>query len=220
MFTNNSDCNIFCSEVTNVLIKGDLIEGSPYFTGIPEYLYLRGLVSSETYPTYESWKRAFDTLKATNNTSAYLLPLEIYSPIQDTVIADYWLNTISKYFIDYTKQKLFYLSSTNKVWIVSYLPTVYLNPIVNYLPVDKILGTEYNNIIPYGEGKISRILLNTKIKNISGYIGANWNNDGPLLSNIRINNKCHADLIYVCNYNTGLIDKTNIYLYSIPFIYV
>lgn len=219
-FINNSDCNIFCTEVNNVLIKGNLIEGCHYFTGIPEYLYLKGLVSSTSYPTYESWKREYDKLKVNNNTSAYLLALEIYNVNQDKPITDYWLNTISKYFIDYTKQKLFYLSTTYDIWIVSNMPTVYLNPIKDYLSINKILGVEYNRIIPYGEGKISRIISNTNIKKIYGYIGHEWNNDGPLLSYIRINNKCHSDLLYVCYYNTSLVDKTNIYLYAIPFIYV
>jgi hypothetical protein len=219
MFHTNINTKVYCTELNNTLIKGNIVEGCKYYMGIPEYLYSIDAVSSTDYPTYDAWRSQYDYLMSINDNNAYLLPLEIYDSSQDTHIIDYWLNVLSKYFIDYTKQKIFYQSVSGQIWIISTAPTVYINPIINYSPISKILGVDTDNIITSGVGKVNRLLENTSISRVVGYIGTDWNIDGPIMSYLRNNNRCKVDLLYVCHIDTTNNDKTNIYVYAIPFIY-
>ena len=87
------------------------------------------------------------------------MPYEIYdSNTQDNAIAQYWKNTLSKFFVNYTKNCLIKKAKKGyKIWIVSASPLIYIAPIVNYLPIDKIVAIEPSKIISYGPGKVKRI---------------------------------------------------------------
>ena len=94
---------IFCSDLDGTLVKGDITEGSIYYKGIVEHLYSLGLVNSIKYPTYADYSLVYFRRVELEDTGAYVMPYEIYdSNTQDNAIAQYWKNTISKFFVNYT----------------------------------------------------------------------------------------------------------------------
>ena len=99
--------NIFCSDLDGTLVKGDVTEGSIYYKGIAEHLYSLGLVNSIKYPTYADYSLEYFRRIEFEDTGALLMPYEIYdSNTQDNAIAQYWKSTISKFFVNYTKNYL------------------------------------------------------------------------------------------------------------------
>lgn len=185
---------IFCSDLDGTLVKGDITEGSIYYKGIAEHLYSLGLVNSIKYPTYADYSIEYFRRVELEDTGAYVMPYEIYdSNTQDNAIAQYWKSTISKFFVNYTKNCLKKKAKKGyKIWIVSASPLIYIAPIVNYLTIDKIVAIEPSKIISYGPGKVKRIeaLTNKQLNGVSGYIGDSWNNDGLIMSTLRNYNKC------------------------------
>lgn len=98
---------IFCSDLDGTLVKGDITEGSIYYKGIAEHLYSLGLVNSIKYPTYADYSIEYFRRVELEDTGAYVMPYEIYdSNTQDNAIAQYWKSTISKFFVNYTKNCL------------------------------------------------------------------------------------------------------------------
>ena len=212
--------NILCSDLDGTLIKGDITEGSSYFSGIVEHLYSIGQVVSTKYPTYVEYKDEYFKRVDKYDTGAYAMPYEIYNPSQDPYISQYWETTISKFFVKYTKK---YLKDKNKrsykIWIVSASPRVYIEPIKKYLNVDRILAVEpeeTTEAITYAAGKLKRLQENTdnKLTGIAGYIGDSWNNDGVVmqyLKNVNIN----SDVQFIHHGQTTPNDYKNLKKYGI-----
>ena len=216
----NSVNKIFCSDLDGTLIKGDCTEGSVYYKGIPEYLYSLGLVNSKKYPTYSDYSKEYFRRVDLEDTGAYVMPYEIYdSKTQDEAIAQYWKDTISNFFVDYTKNYLEKKAKKGyKIWIVSASPSVYITPIVNYMNIDKIVAIEPSKIISYGPGKMKRVqaLTNKQLTGVAGYIGDSWNNDGLIMTTLRNYNKyaslqsINDVLLNLERYNIQRVDAYNV----------
>ena len=168
--------------------------------GIPEYLYKEGIVESKKYPTYNDYSTEYFRRVDLEDTGAYAMPYEIYdSATQDKAIAQYWKDTISKFFVNYSKNYLEKKAKKgNKIWIVQASPSVYIAPIVNYMTIDKIVAIEPGKIISYGPGKMKRVqdLTNKQLTGIAGYLGDSWNNDGLIMTTLRNYNTC-ASIQYI-----------------------
>ena len=216
----NKNCvnDIYCSDLDGTLVKGDITEGSVYCKGITEYLYSQGLVNSVKYPTYADYAKEYFRRVDLEDTGAYVMPYEIYdSELQDPAIAQYWKDTLSHYFVEYTKKYLEKKAQKgNKIWIVSASPKIYIAPIVNYMPIDKIVAIEQNKIITYGPGKIKRVqeLTNKQFTGVAGYVGDSWNNDGLIMTTLRNYNK-YASLQYIYHNQTLNDVLINLELYNI-----
>ena len=180
--------SIYCSDLDGTIIKGDCTEGSPYYTGITEYLYSIGQVKSAKYPTYADYAKVYFARIELEDTGVYALPYEIYDKSQDPYIEEYWETVISKYFVQYTFDFLQnQLNNGCQVWIVSASPTVYIKPILKYLKVNKIVAIEPNKIITYAIGKVKRVqeLTDVNLKGVVSYTGDSWNNDGLIMAYLR-----------------------------------
>jgi phosphoserine phosphatase len=196
--------NIYCSDLDGTLIKGDITEGGENFMGVPEFMYeyhydLIPASGLALYPTYADYSKEYYRRADAYDTGAYLMPSLIYQPSQDEVIAEYWESTISKYFVDYTKNYLTKKAGQGcNVWLVTGSSLPYVSPCANYIDIDRIVAVEPDKIISYGPGKIERMqeLTNEQLTGVAGYIGDTWNNDGPIMTTIRNYNKC-ASLKYI-----------------------
>jgi phosphoserine phosphatase len=209
---------IYCSDFDGTLVKGDITEGSSYYIGIVELLYQLNLVTSEEYPTYQIWRNEYDSLLAKNNTQAFLMPLLIYD--QETmypVIVEYWKTTISKYFVKYTRKRLIKQSKKGQVWIVSASPSIFIKPLMNYLPISKIIGIEIGKPISYGIGKIERLRLENVLNKVQAFTGDSWNNDGPIMAYV-CNNRTCPDVVYIEHGQTDSNNLKNLQRYPITII--
>ena len=183
---------VFVFDVDGTLVKGDVTEGSVYFTGIVEHLYDLGLVTSLDYPTYNSWLTEYERRLDLADSTAFLLPLAIYNAAtMDSVIQEYWESTISKHFIPNSLKLLREQSKRgDEIWIASASPAVFVAPIQTYLPtITNVIAIEMDQPISYGSGKFERVLneLNAAGKTLTGFVGDSWFNDGFLLSYASVN---------------------------------
>jgi len=203
---------IYCSDLDETLLTIDITEGYGNFIGIVEYLYNLNLVDSILYPNYNIFNEEYKKKILLNDRTSYLMPYAIYNEKQDYYINNYWSETIIKFF---NKNVLEFLNNKikcgYKLWIVSASPLIYILPLKKYINIDEIIGIEPKKIINYGVGKVNRVEeLNPKLKNIKGFIGNSWNNDGPLMMRLKNISNCN-DVRFVkinnninCNVNKSL----------------
>lgn len=200
---------IYCSDLDETLLTIDITEGLGNFIGIVEYLYSLNLVDSELYPNYKIFNEEYNKRILLNDNTAYVMPYYIYKEEQDFYIEKYWSETIIKFF---NKDVFEFLNDKNKcgykIWIVSASPLIYIKPLKKYMNINKIIAIEPNKIINYGIGKVNRVEeLNPKLKNIKGFIGNSWNNDGSLMMKLKNISNCN-DVRFV-NINNNIDSNVN-----------
>ena len=188
---------IFCVDLDKTLLSIDITEGTCDFVGIVEHLYNLNIIDSVKYPTFNSYANDYYNRIDLNDTSAYVMPYLIYNENQNKYIYKYWETTIQYFFNEniysLIQQKI---KKGYKIWIVSASPYVYIEPILKYIDIDKIVAVEPNQIISFGIGKVNRLieLTDKKLCNIHGFVGNSWNNDGDLmtyLKNLNYKNKVY-----------------------------
>lgn len=213
---------IFGTDFDDCLLKGDVADGSPDFVGMIEYLYSKTgidsapyqMIPSPLYPTFEQFLKTYDAQLKNNNTNGYLLPLEAFEGQDDKVsywASKHWEETMQYYLIPKIVNLLKEKSKTNEIYIISGSPTIYIEPVANYLPFTvTVLGVEQNKIITSQIGKVTRLQkIDPTLKQVSGYIGETWKNDGPLLSTLA-NTNGSQNLYFVCH-NSKQCDKNTKY---------
>jgi len=179
---------IICSDLDKTILNVDITEGTKNFKSIIEYLYDRNLVKSTIYPTYKDFRNEYNKRILLNNSTAYILPYDIYNKSQDEYIKKYWNYEIIKHFnknvLNLLNDKI---KNGFKLWIISASPLVFINPLSKYIEIDKIIAIEPNKIINYGEGKIKRLekYVGKNLNNVYGFIGDSWSNDGPLMMKLK-----------------------------------
>jgi len=212
--------NIICSDLDGTIIKGDITEGSSYFPGIVEYLYSIGKVNSLIFPTFDIYQAEYFRRIDRYDTGGFCQPYDIYDKSQDPYIAEYWENTIQNYFVPYTKNYLDEKAKNGyKVWVVSASPSVFIEPIKNYMNIDKILAVapaSSSQVITYAGGKVDIVKENTDnlMTNVSGYIGDSWNNDGAIMSFLK-NIRPTSDVQYINHGQMSYDTNDNLLKYNI-----
>jgi len=186
----------YMSDFDGTLMKGYIDGVSSYHMSVSEYLYSINMVNSTLYPTWSVYSSVQNKKLAQNDTTAFLMPFEIYNSDQDQYIEQYWETTLQYYFIDYTRELLMiYILQGYQVCIISGSPYIYTKYLTKYLPVQNIIGPEPNGLITYGVGKVTyaKQYTGSQLNSLAGYVGDTWNNDGLLLStakNYNINSDC------------------------------
>lgn len=212
--------NIICSDLDGTIIKGDITEGSSYFPGIVEYLYSIGKVNSLIFPTFDIYQEEYFRRIDRYDTGGFCQPYDIYDKSQDPYIAEYWEKTIQNYFVPYTKNYLDEKAKNGyKVWVVSASPSVFIEPIKNYMNIDKILAVapaSSSQVITYAAGKVDIVKQNTDklMTNVSGYIGDSWNNDGAIMSFLK-NIRPTSDVQYINHGQMSYDTNDNLLKYNI-----
>jgi hypothetical protein len=212
--------NIICSDLDGTIIKGDITEGSSYFPGIVEYLYSIGKVNSLIFPTFDIYQEEYFRRIDRYDTGGFCQPYDIYDKSQDPYIAEYWEKTIQNYFVPYTKNYLDEKAKNGyKVWVVSASPSVFIEPIKNYMNIDKILAVapaSSSQVITYAAGKVAIVKQNTDklMTNVSGYIGDSWNNDGAIMSFLK-NIRPTSDVQYINHGQMSYDTNDNLLKYNI-----
>jgi hypothetical protein len=212
--------NIICSDLDGTIIKGDITEGSSYFPGIVEYLYSIGKVNSLIFPTFDIYQAEYFRRIDRYDTGGFCQPYDIYDKSQDPYIAEYWETTIQNYFVPYTKNYLDEKAKNGyKVWVVSASPSVFIEPIKNYMNIDKILAVapaSSSQVITYAAGKVDIVKENTDnlMTNVSGYIGDSWNNDGAIMSFLK-NIRPTSDVQYINHGQMSYDTNDNLLKYNI-----
>jgi len=202
---------IFGTDFDDCLLIGDVADGSPNFIGMIEYLYSKTgedtpekyrMIPSPLYPTFEEFSTIYDTQLALNNTNGYLLPLEAFEGQDEKV--RYWASThweeVMQYYLNPPIVNLLLeKSQLYDIYIISGSPSIYIEPVQNYLPFPvTVLSVEQGKIITSQIGKMTRLKTVTPLKNVAGYIGETWKNDGPLLSTLA-NTNGSQNLYFVCH---------------------
>ena len=77
-----------------------------------------------------------------------------------------------------------------------------------------MLSVEQGKIITSQIGKLTRLKTVTPLKNVAGYIGETWKNDGPLLSTLASTNGSHNSY-FVCHNNVQCDKNTQCNIWSV-----
>jgi hypothetical protein len=210
---------IFGTDFDDCLLIGDVADGSFNFVGMIEYLYSKTgqeipenlrMVPSPLYPTLDVFKAAYDEQLALNNTNGYLLPLEAFENQDENV--SYWAKQQWKdafqYYLNPPIVSLLKKKSVhNDIYIISGSPSIYIEPVKDYLPFPVVvLSVEQGEIITSQIGKTNRLKnIDSTLQQVTGYIGETWKNDGPLLSTLA-NTNGSQNLYFVCH-NSAQCDK-------------
>ena len=204
--------NIFGTDLDGCLLKGDVSDGSNNFVGMIEFLYSKTgldtpenlrMVPSPLYPTLEVFLSVYSAQLARNNTNGFLLPLDAFQDQNEKVTywaKQQWKDAFQYYLnapiVDLLKKYSLY----NDIYIISGSPSIYIQPVQDYLPFPvNILSVEQGEIITTQIGKTNRLrTIDPTLKQVTGYIGETWGNDGPLLSTLANTNGCQ-NLYFVCH---------------------
>jgi hypothetical protein len=209
---------IFGSDFDDCILKGDVADGSKDFIGVIEYLYSKTgldvpeelrMIPSASYPTFEAFNEVYLPELALNNTNGYLIPLEAFQGQDEKVrywAEKHWQDTLQYYLIPEIVALLKKKSRCYDIYIISGSPTIYIEPVQNYLPFKvTVLSVELDKIITTQIGKVTRLKKVSPLTNVAGYIGETWKNDGPLLATLA-NENGSQNLYFVCH-NDAQCDK-------------
>jgi len=222
---------IFGSDFDDCILKGDVADGSKDFIGMIEYLYSKTgpeipeeirMIPSPAYPTFEAFNEVYLPELALNNTNGYLIPLQAFQNQDGKVrywAEKHWKDTLQYYLIPEIVALLDQKSKCcdNDIYIISGSPTIYIEPVQNYLPFKvTVLSVEEGKIITTQIGKTNRLKKVVPLTQVAGYIGETWKNDGPLLSALA-NTNGSQNLYFVCHNDVQCDQnaKLNIYRYGI-----
>ena len=225
---------IFGSDFDNCVLKGYVVDGSRDFIGILEFLYSKTgvdvpeevrMIPSPLYPTFKDFNEVYVSELSLNNTNGFLLPLQAFVEQNDKVrywASLHWKDTLQYYLNSKIVNLLYKKSQCYDIYFISGSPTIYIEPVQNYLPFKiTVISIEEGKIITTQIGKVNRLKTIVNLDQVGGYIGETWNNDGPLLSTLA-NTNGNQNLYFVCHNKTQCNQNTqrNLCLYGIKKIRV
>lgn len=208
---------LFLYDLDNCIIKGDITEGTPgLYEGIVKYLYSMGKAETNVFPTFEEYETVYIERFLRFDTSSLEQPFTMTPSNAEPFIDRYWKDTLQHFLIPEMISLIQEQSKKADVWVVTGSPTIYADPIRQYIPeIKRVVGIERGEIISWSFGKLSRVLSLVPISEIGGFTGETWTNDGPLLSYLRNIRGKYVDLRFVDHGQTDRNTRKNLCLYKI-----